>query len=50
MNPIHAVRFCARLGYAAFALLAPDIALVVLPALGLLSRTPPGGPAMLEAP
>jgi hypothetical protein len=41
MNPIHTLRFCARLGYSAFALLAPDIALVVLPALGLLSRHAP---------
>jgi hypothetical protein len=40
MNPIPTLRFCIRLGSAAFALLAPDIALVVLPALGLLSRTP----------
>ncbi|MDR3419461.1 MAG: hypothetical protein P4L83_25055 [Nevskia sp.] len=39
MNPIHALRFCARLGYVAVTVLAPDIALLVLPALGLLSRT-----------
>ena len=38
MKPIHTLRFCARLGCAAFTLLAPDIALIVLPALGLLSR------------
>ena len=40
MNPIHTLRFCARLGCAAFALLAPDIALVVLPALGSLRLIP----------
>ncbi|HWY26278.1 MAG TPA: hypothetical protein VNX47_15240 [Nevskia sp.] len=43
MNPIHTLRFCIKLGCAAFALLAPDIALVVLPALGLLSRRAPAG-------
>lgn len=56
MNPIQTLRLCARLGHAALALLAPDLALALSMALALLSRAAsrlrPAGlrPAMLETP
>lgn len=37
-RPFGLLGFCARLGYAALVLLAPDLALAVSPMAGLLGR------------
>lgn len=56
MNPIPTLLLCAKFGYAALAMLSPDIALLVSPLLDLLRRRAPARapakrrvrPAMLE--
>jgi hypothetical protein len=49
MNPIPTLRLCARLGYAALALLSPDLALLLSPALELLPKLAPASPGAVQA-
>lgn len=57
MNPIPTLLLCARFGYAALAMLSPDVALALSPLLDALHRPAPAAamtgtprirPAMLE--
>ena len=41
MNPIPTLLLCAKFGYAALAMLSPDIALVLSPLLDALARLAP---------
>jgi hypothetical protein len=43
MNPTPTLLLCAKFGYALLALLLPDIALFLSPALELLNRLAPAG-------